>query len=82
MEEIEAVGIVSMRTCQDKIRLFERDVAGVINNKQPGDSKYTVVWSYQTNDGKQNGFKENQGSKTTSNIVGIFYFTGDSGGWV
>lgn len=47
----EAVGIDFIRPCNDKIRLFETDVAGVINDKQPVDSKYTVVWSYQTNNG-------------------------------
>lgn len=38
------------RNSQDKIRLLEADLAGVISNKQPGDSKCTVVWSHQTNE--------------------------------
>lgn len=81
MAKIEAVEIDFMRrlTCQDKISMAEKDVVGVINNKQTGDSKYTVVWPCQTNDGKQNVFKKNQGRIMTSNIDRIFYFPGDSG---
>lgn len=84
MAKIEAVEIDFMRRwlwipCQDKIRMVQKDVVGVINNKQTDDSKYTVVWPCQRNDGNQNGFKKNQGSKMISNIAGIFYFPGDSG---
>lgn len=59
MEEIEAIeidfmGSCLLLTCQDKIRLVEKHVTGVINYKQSGDSKYTVVWLCETNDGYGN----------------------------
>lgn len=84
MPKIEAVEIDFMRsclwlTCQFKRSMVEKDVVGVIKNKETGDSKYTVVWPCQTNDGKQHVFKKNQQSMMTSNIARSFYLPGDSG---